>query len=101
MKSTVLLIALLVGTAAAGAAEFQHPAVFSPRELPGIDPNTFLVGHPAGGAPGVARLADAPQAAATAVAQVPAPRPVASRAGGQRQVGVRLSAAARRTAAAK
>ncbi len=25
----------------------QHPAVFAPRQLPGIDPNTFIPGHPA------------------------------------------------------
>jgi hypothetical protein len=25
----------------------QHPAVFAPRELPGVNPSTFIVGHPA------------------------------------------------------
>ena len=25
----------------------QHPAVFAPRSLPGVNPNTFVVGHPA------------------------------------------------------
>jgi hypothetical protein len=25
----------------------QHPAVFSPRQIPGVDPSTFVVGHPA------------------------------------------------------
>ncbi len=25
----------------------QHPAVFAPRSLPGVNPNTFIVGHPA------------------------------------------------------
>lgn len=26
----------------------QHPAVFTPRQLPSIDPSTFIVAHPAG-----------------------------------------------------
>jgi len=25
----------------------QHPAVFAPRQLPGVNPSTFIVGHPA------------------------------------------------------
>lgn len=46
------LLALLLGCAlTAGPALAQdigqHPAVFAPRKLPGIDPNTFIVGHPA------------------------------------------------------
>lgn len=44
--------ALFLATAflpAAQAAEVgQHPAVFAPRQLPAVDPSTFLVGHPAG-----------------------------------------------------
>jgi hypothetical protein len=55
MKHTALLAALFAVTATAGATDVgQHPAIFSPRSLPGIDPNTFIVGHPAGGAPGKA-----------------------------------------------
>ena len=27
----------------------QHPAVFAPRGLPGIEADRFIVGHPAGG----------------------------------------------------
>jgi hypothetical protein len=53
MKNTTLLAALFAVTAAAGATDVgQHPAIFSPRSLPGIDSNTFIVGHPAGGGPG-------------------------------------------------
>jgi hypothetical protein len=55
MKHTALLAALFAVTATAGATDVgQHPAIFSPRSLPGIDPNTFIVGHPALGAPGKA-----------------------------------------------
>jgi hypothetical protein len=46
---------LMTGWAALSTAQAQdvgqHPAVFAPRALPGIDPSTFLVGHPAGPAP--------------------------------------------------
>jgi hypothetical protein len=53
MKHTALLAALFAVTPMVGATDVgQHPAIFSPRTLPGIDPNTFIVGHPAGGAPG-------------------------------------------------
>jgi hypothetical protein len=53
MKHTVLLAALFAVTVPVSATDVgQHPAIFSPRSLPGIDPNTFIVGHPAGGAPG-------------------------------------------------
>jgi hypothetical protein len=55
MKHTALLAALFAVTATVGATDVgQHPAIFSPRSLPGIDPNTFIVGHPAGGTPGKA-----------------------------------------------
>ena len=44
----VLALACLGANLAAHAQDVgQHPAVFSPRQLPAIDPNTFLVGHPA------------------------------------------------------
>ena len=50
MKSLALALALVTLSATAGAVGVgQHPAVFSPRSLPGIDPSTFIVGHPAGG----------------------------------------------------
>lgn len=62
MKATVLLIALLSAAASASATDVgQHPAVFSPRTLPGIDASTFIVGHPAGGAPGQAEQPRAPK----------------------------------------
>ena len=32
----------------------QHPAVFAPRTLPGIEASTFRIGHPAQGTPGQA-----------------------------------------------
>jgi hypothetical protein len=55
MKSTTLLVALLGFAAAASATDVgQHPAVFSPRSLPGIDASTFIPGHPAGGTSGLA-----------------------------------------------
>jgi hypothetical protein len=46
---TVLFASLLGGTALASSAQDvgQHPAVFAPRQLPGINASTFLVGHPA------------------------------------------------------
>ena len=53
--ATLALLALLVTSLSAAAADVgQHPAIFSPRSLPGIDASTFIVGHPAGGAPGQA-----------------------------------------------
>lgn len=55
MKKSLLLISLLAATGAASAADlFQHPAVFSPRALPSVDVNTFIVGHPAHGFAGQA-----------------------------------------------
>ncbi|HSI59798.1 MAG TPA: hypothetical protein VLA16_19710 [Ideonella sp.] len=57
MKSTHLLAALLSLAAASAASATdvgQHPAVFSPRSLPGIDASTFIPGHPARGTPGLA-----------------------------------------------
>jgi hypothetical protein len=46
---TVLLLSLLAGNAMVAQAEDvgQHPAVFAPRQLPGVNPSTFIVGHPA------------------------------------------------------
>ncbi len=37
----------LHGPAALAQDVGQHPAVFAPRKLPGIDPSTFIVAHPA------------------------------------------------------
>jgi hypothetical protein len=50
---TTLTVALAVLAAAfaidsARAEDIgQHPAVFAPRALPGVNPSTFIVGHPA------------------------------------------------------
>lgn len=46
---TVLFASLLTGTALASSAQEvgQHPAVFAPRQLPGLNASTFIVGHPA------------------------------------------------------
>lgn len=41
------LLAFAAGTAAHADDVGQHPAVFSPRSLPGVDASTFIVGHPA------------------------------------------------------
>ncbi len=49
-KTSVILLALMsagAGQLASAQDVGQHPAVFAPRNLPGIDPNTFVVGHPA------------------------------------------------------
>ena len=47
------LIALTALAATPGVAQAddvgQHPAVFSPRKLPGIEAANFIVGHPAQG----------------------------------------------------
>jgi hypothetical protein len=45
----LLLSALLAGTGFMAQAQDvgQHPAVFAPRQLPGVDPSTFIVRHPA------------------------------------------------------
>lgn len=45
--SLALLAALALPFAAAAQDVGQHPAVFAPRALPGVDPSTFRVGHPA------------------------------------------------------
>ena len=45
--SLALLAALALPFAAAAEDVGQHPAVFSPRTLPGVDPSNFRVGHPA------------------------------------------------------
>lgn len=44
-----LLIASLLALAGVAQAQDvgQHPAVFSARKLPGVDPSTFIVQHPA------------------------------------------------------
>ena len=46
---TALLASLLAATAFASLAQgvFQHPAVPTARQFPGVDPSTILVGHPA------------------------------------------------------
>ena len=41
------LAATLVGPTANAQDVGQHPAVFAARKLPGVDANTFIVGHPA------------------------------------------------------
>lgn len=43
------LALIAAGTCQIAAAEDvgQHPAVFAPRQLPAVNPNTFIVGHPA------------------------------------------------------
>ena len=45
--SLTLLAALALPFAAVAQDVGQHPAVFAPRALPGVDPSTFIVGHPA------------------------------------------------------
>jgi hypothetical protein len=45
--SLALIAALALPFAAVAQDVGQHPAVFSPRALPGVDPSTFIVGHPA------------------------------------------------------
>lgn len=46
---TVIAAAFLALTGVAVQAQDvgQHPAVFSPRQLPAVDPSTFIVRHPA------------------------------------------------------
>lgn len=64
MKKSLLLVSLLSLAGAASAADvFQHPAVFSPRSLPSVDVNTFIVGHPAHGFAAPASGQDAQQPA--------------------------------------
>lgn len=74
MSRTVSMIAALSGLLVAGFAHAadvgQHPAVFSPRALPAIDANTFIVAHPAGPSFQAARvLEDHPAVQARAVAR--------------------------------
>ena len=44
-----VLASLLAATSFASLAQgvFQHPAVATPPQVAGVDPSTFLVGHPA------------------------------------------------------
>lgn len=44
-----LAAAALAGAASLAQAEDvgQHPAVFAPRQLPAVNPSTFIVAHPA------------------------------------------------------
>jgi hypothetical protein len=47
-RNTLSAVIFLLATCSAQAQDVgQHPAVFSPRHLPGVDPSTFVVGHPA------------------------------------------------------
>lgn len=55
MFKPALLLALVPLAAAAGAQAHelgQHPGVLAARSVRGIDPSTFIVGHPAGGRAG-------------------------------------------------
>ena len=47
--SSALFSSVLAASPLAAQAQDvgQHPAVFAPRQLPGVDPSTFIVGHPA------------------------------------------------------
>lgn len=48
-QSLIGSLIALAGLAGAHAGDVgQHPAVFAPRGLPGVDPSTFIVAHPAG-----------------------------------------------------
>jgi hypothetical protein len=46
---TAVLASLLAASSFASLAQgvFQHPAVSTPPQAAGVDPSTFLVGHPA------------------------------------------------------
>jgi len=46
---TAVLAFLLAATSFASLAQgvFQHPAVSTPPQVAGVDPSTFIVGHPA------------------------------------------------------
>lgn len=50
MRTSIFALALSA-TVFAGAAQAeevgQHPAIFVARSLPGVNPSTFIVGHPA------------------------------------------------------
>jgi hypothetical protein len=49
--SLTVALALIAAAFAIDSAQAedigQHPAVFAPRALPGVNPSTFIVGHPA------------------------------------------------------
>lgn len=47
--SVLFAIAALIGMSAAASAQEvgQHPAVYAPRELPSVNPSTFIVAPPA------------------------------------------------------
>jgi hypothetical protein len=47
--TSILLFSALAASSLASQAQDvgQHPAVFAPRQLPAVDPSTFVVGHPA------------------------------------------------------
>jgi hypothetical protein len=42
-----LLLAVTAATGVKAEDIGQHPAIFAPRALPGVNPSTFIVGHPA------------------------------------------------------
>jgi len=46
---TAVLASLLAASTFASLAQgvFQHPAVSTPPQVTGVDPSTFIVGHPA------------------------------------------------------
>jgi hypothetical protein len=46
---TAVLASLLAASSFASLAQgvFQHPAVSTPPQVAGVDPSTFIVGHPA------------------------------------------------------
>ena len=46
---TAVLASVLAATSFASLAQgvFQHPAVSTPPQVAGVDPSTFIVGHPA------------------------------------------------------
>jgi hypothetical protein len=47
-RQTLSAVLFVLAACSAQAQDVgQHPAVFSPRHLPGVDPSTFVVGHPA------------------------------------------------------
>lgn len=46
--ATLLGVAFVAATGAQAQDVGQHPAVFTPRQLPSIDPSRFIVAHPAG-----------------------------------------------------
>lgn len=49
MRIHAIVFTSLLGAAAGAFAQDvgQHPAVFAPRQLAGLDASTFVVGHPA------------------------------------------------------